>query len=117
MSRSVLLYLRDIRDHCAEISEHVHGLSYEDFFADRRTYKAVVYSLLVIGEAAKHVPEDVRARHPEVPWRRIAGMRDVIAHGYFALDDRVVWDVVQHEVPALRIQVEAILASAPERPE
>ena len=110
MSRDLRLYLEDIRDHCGEIAEHVRGLTYEEFVSDRRTYKSVVFSLIVIGEAAKHVPEEVRSRHPEVEWRRIAGLRNVIAHGYFALRDPVLWEIVTEKLPALREQVEQMLA-------
>lgn len=110
MSRDLRLYLEDIREHCGEITEHVRGLSYEEFVSDRRTYKAVVFSLIVIGEAAKHVPEEVRSRHPEVEWRRIAGLRNVIAHGYFALRDPVLWEIVRGNVPVLREEVDKILA-------
>lgn len=110
MSRDLRLYLDDIVAHCGEIADHVRGMSYEEFLADRRSYKAVVFSLIVIGEAAKHVPDELRNRYPQVEWRRIAGLRDVIAHGYFALRDPVLWDVVQGDVPALRDHVEKILA-------
>lgn len=114
MSRSLRLYLNDIRDHSLEIAEHIQGLSYDSFFEDRRTLKAVLYSLQVIGEAAKHVPEDVRTRYAEVPWRRISGMRDVIVHGYFALEKKIVWDVVHRDLPDLRAQVERMLAEIPD---
>ncbi len=113
MSRSYRLYLNDIRDYSREISEHIHGLSYEEFIADRRTLKAVAYSLQVIGEAAKHVPDAIRSPYPEIDWRRISGMRDVIAHGYFRLDLEIVWNVAQHEIPLLRAQIERILAELP----
>jgi uncharacterized protein with HEPN domain len=109
VSRDVRLYLEDIQQHCVEIREHVRGLTFAGFLADRRTYKAVVYSLLVIGEAAKHVPPEMRARHPEVEWSRIAGLRDVLAHGYFALRDPVLWDIAHQQVEVLRAQVERIL--------
>jgi len=55
----------------------------------------------ILGEAAKGVPEDVRARHQEVDWRAIAGLRDVLAHAYYALDDATLWDIIQSKVPRL----------------
>lgn len=109
MSRDLRLYLEDIREHCGEILADTEGLTFDRFRTDRRTYKAVVYSLLVVGEAAKHVPPEVRARYPKVEWSNIAGMRDVLAHGYFALDDRIVWDAARSHVPVLHDQVEQML--------
>ncbi len=99
----------DIRQHCEEIAEHVREMDYEEFLADRRTYKAVAYSLMVIGEAAKHVPDDLRARYPEVAWHRITALRNVLSHGYFALRDAVLWETVRDGVPELRAQVQRIL--------
>jgi len=109
VSRDLRLYLEDIREHCVEIADHVRGLDYQGFLSERSTYKAVLYSLLVIGEAANHVPEELRSRYPEVEWRRITGLRNVLAHGYFALRDPVLWETVRTDVPVLREQMERIL--------
>jgi uncharacterized protein with HEPN domain len=72
-------------------------------------YDAVLRNLEVLGEAAKKVPEDVRNRYPWVEWRAIAGLRDVLAHAYFALDDATLWDIVARKVPALAEALRQIL--------
>jgi uncharacterized protein with HEPN domain len=71
------------------------------FVQNELVYDAVLRNLEVLGEAAKKVPEDVRNRYPWVEWRAIAGLRDVLAHAYFALDDATLWDIVAQKVPAL----------------
>ena len=64
-------------------------------------YDAVVRNLEVIGEAVKGIPADVRERAPGIDWRRIAGLRDVLAHAYFAIDDATLWDIVRNKIPEL----------------
>jgi len=109
VSRDPRLFLSDMRDACTRIRELASGLSDEAFFADRTVRDAVLWNLLVLGEAAKWIPGDVRSAHPAVEWRRIAGFRDVLAHGYFGLDESIVWDVVENKIPLLLQSIENAL--------
>ena len=77
-----------------------------------KTFDAVVRNLEVLGEAAKHIPSDVRIRYPQVAWRRIAGLRDVIAHEYFGIDEDILWDIVRNRMPTLLKDVLHILAES-----
>lgn len=113
MSRDVRVYLEDIIESCDDVIAFVEGIDYDGFLQDRKTVKAVTYSVLIIGEAAKHVPPDLRARHPEVKWQQITGMRDVVAHAYASVRAEVLWKVARHEVPLLRAHIERILAELP----
>lgn len=109
MSRDWRLYLEDIERACEKVGRFTHGCDLETFIADERTYDAVLRNLEVIGEAAKRVPDDVRSQMPDVPWRAIAGFRDFVAHVYFAVDDQIVWNAVQQEVPKLLATVGTFL--------
>ena len=80
MSRDVLLYLEDVVDACSNILEYAGSTSREDFLGGGMAFDAIVRNLEIIGEAVKHLPEGFRVRHPEVDWKRIAGLRDLLAH-------------------------------------
>ena len=83
---------------------YVEGLSKEDFLADSRTQQAVIMNLIIIGEAAAKLMQDhagFTQAHPDVPWHRMKGMRNRIAHGYFDTDLEIVWDTVQLALPDL----------------
>jgi uncharacterized protein with HEPN domain len=109
VSRDWLLYLEDMAGAAAKIIRFTRGMTFDEFVGDDVTYDAVLHNLLITGEAAKHVPGPVRARYGDVEWRKIAGLRDVLAHAYFGLEDETLWDVVHEKIPRLHEQLTAIL--------
>ena len=109
-SRDWRLYADDIIESCGRIRRFVAGMTFEAFVADERTCDAVIRNIEVIGEAAKNLPDDVIARAPDVEWRKIRGMRDILAHGYFGLDTKVVWNTATTKLDALERAVRGLLA-------
>lgn len=93
---------------------YVAGSDKKAFAADKRTQQAVIYNLLVLGEAAAYLaqsfPEFIQA-HPDIPWAAMRGMRNRMAHGYFEVDLDIVWDTIQNDLPMLRGALSALLTS------
>ena len=115
MSRDWTFYLDDILESCRKILRYTKEVSFEQFKQDDKTYDAVVRNLEIIGEAAKNIPETIRVKMPGIEWKKTAGLRDVIAHAYFGIDDAILWDVVQHKVPELIQAIEMFYKNMPKR--
>jgi len=103
-------YLRDILDAIDKAEKFVADMDFERFMADDKTSFAVVRALEIIGEAAKRIPKSVRTKHPSIPWREMAGIRDKLSHDYFGVDSRVVWKTVKLDLPALKESVGTLLS-------
>jgi uncharacterized protein with HEPN domain len=85
-------YLQDILETMDKVGDFIEGISFEQFLEDDKTSFAVVRALEIIGEATKHIPSSARRRHPQIPWMKMAGMRDRLIHGYFGIDLEIVWE-------------------------
>ena len=109
------LYLDDILEAAKKIKKYTEGLSIEQLKKNTLVLDGVVRNLEVIGEAAKNIPIQIREKHPEVEWRKIAGLRDVLAHEYFRIDLEVVWDIIKRNLPALERKIIAILKAEPKK--
>jgi len=108
MTRDMRLYIADILESVAKIRQYTGNLSEEDFLADTQIQDAVFRRLEVIGEAAKNVPDDFRNKYPEIPWRKVAGLRDVLIHEYFGVNVRRVWKVAKQDVLDLERQLSIV---------
>lgn len=102
------IYLLHVRDAIRQIVEYT-AIEKEAFFADRKTQDAVVRNLEIIGEAAKRVSPGLKAAHPDIAWKPIAGMRDKLIHDYFGVNVQLVWDAVERDLPALYEKVKDLL--------
>lgn len=103
------VYLGHILEAIQDIQRYA-GAGREGFMADRMRQDALIRKLEVIGEAVKHMSDTAKQRRPDIPWRRIAGMRDRLTHDYFGVDLVLVWVAVERELPKLKTAVEMMLA-------
>ena len=101
MPRDFKLYLNDILEASRRIQNYTKGMDSEDFEQSDITIDAVVRNLEVIGEAARKLPAEVRSRAPEIEWRKIVALRNILSHEYFGVNTKIVWDVIQNKLESL----------------
>jgi len=107
--RDYLDYVQDILDSIQDIESFVEGMTLELFSKDKKTINAVVRSLEVIGEATKNIPNAVKEKYPDIPWKKMAGMRDKMIHEYFGIDFEMLWKTVKEDIPPLRVAVRKLI--------
>ncbi|HHI00585.1 DUF86 domain-containing protein [Thermococcus aggregans] len=109
--RDYRLFLEDMLEAVERIEEYTKGYSFEDFINDRKTIDAVVRNLEILGEAARNIPEEIRKKYQEIPWKRIVGLRNVVIHQYFGVDLKVVWVIISSQLPQLKDKLVEVLKS------
>ena len=103
------IYLKDILKCIEKIEEFTKNLSFEDFQRDDKTYSAVIRKYEIIGEAAKHISQEIRDKAPDIEWKEISGMRDILIHAYSDVNLDLIWGITKDKLPKLKISIKKLL--------
>lgn len=109
MNKDANIFLAHIKESIDLIESFTKGCTKDKFFKDIKLQDAVIRRIEIIGEAAKNIPEEFRAKHAEVPWAEMARTRDKLIHGYFGIDLELTWAIVQTDLPKLKGKIERLL--------
>jgi uncharacterized protein with HEPN domain len=107
--RGARLYAEDILQCMEKIEKYLKDMSYAAFEKNDLVVDAVLRNLEVIGEAAKNVPAGVRKKHPEVPWKKMVGLRNIAIHEYFGVDKSIIWEIATKNLPETKRDMENLL--------
>jgi len=110
--REYIDHLKDILDAIEKAEQFTEGMDFEKFSVDYKTRFAVIRALEIIGEASKKIPETVKRQNPNLPWREITGIRDILIHEYFGLNLKVIWKTLKEDFPVLKPAISAMLEKA-----
>jgi uncharacterized protein with HEPN domain len=107
--RPDVLLLFDILESIDKIEKYTREITFEQLMQDERTKDAILRNIQIIGEASKHIPEQLLTTHPDIDWSGVAGMRDIITHRYFRVDWNLLWTSIQEELPVLKAQITSLV--------
>lgn len=106
--RDVSLFFDDILDSIQRIEQYTAGITENEFELNFEKQDAIFRRLEIIGEAVKNIPAIVRMEFPNVPWQKIAGLRDIIIHNYFGLMPKRIWNIIKNDIPGIKIEIEIV---------
>jgi len=107
--RTPKIFVQDILEAINKIERFTQDLNYEAFEQDELVIDGVLRNLEIIGEAARNIPDEVRANHPEIPWTRMVGLRNIVIHAYFKVDLSIIWQIIQVNLSDTKPLIEAML--------
>jgi uncharacterized protein with HEPN domain len=108
MTKDPRIFLDHIRESIALIEEYTKDISREQFLNSPQIQDAVMRRLEIIGEAVKNLPADFKIKHPDTPWKKIAGLRDVLIHEYFGVDVKLLWNLIEKDLPVFKQQISGL---------
>ncbi len=101
--------LEDILEAIANAQAYIQDIRFDQFTGDKKTIRAVAYEISIIGEAVRHIPAEVCERHPNLPWKKMQAMRNIVIHEYFRVDTGILWQTVKQDFPILASQLREML--------
>jgi uncharacterized protein with HEPN domain len=111
--RDYWLYISDIKDCINKILDYTYQKNYNDLISTSMLLDAVVRNFEIIGEAARNVPKDLRKQYPQIEWKYLTGLRNIIIHEYFGIDTEIIWKIIQDEIKDLLKEIEFVLRDRP----
>jgi uncharacterized protein with HEPN domain len=106
------VFVEDILESMNKIERYIKGLTYELFLKNEMVVDAVIRNLEIIGEASKNIPEDIREKYPNIPWRRMVGLRNIALHEYFGIDLGIIWEIITKNLPETKPKIKMLLKSS-----
>jgi len=110
MQKDSNIYLKDMLKSIEKIEYYVKDCSYGNFTSNNMLSDAVVRNLEIIGEAAKNIPSEIKRKNPQIEWKKISGLRDILIHAYFGINLEIIWDIVSNKLPQLKNGIREIIS-------
>jgi uncharacterized protein with HEPN domain len=109
VKREFILYFEDMLQSMNRIEEYLGELDFRKFKMNNLVVDAIIRNFEIIGEASKNIPNDIQEEYPEIPWRKMYGLRNLIAHEYFGIDYEMIWEIAKNNLPKNRIDLQIII--------